>query len=38
MLKDFKKNNKNWPNKRKIKKYIYFAIFRKTYYFQLNVI
>ena len=38
MLKDFKKNDKNWPKKSKIKKYIYLAIFRKKHFFQLKVI
>ena len=36
MLKDFKKNDKNWPKKSKIKKYIYLAIFRRKHFFSIK--
>ena len=35
MLRDFKNKNKNWPNSRKIKKYIYLAIFRTKHFFSI---
>ena len=38
MLRKYKKNNKNRPNKRKIQKYIYLAIFITKRFFQLKII